>query len=174
MCFVLFLGGMDTVTNVTGFAFQHLAGDPELQTRLAADPDRIPDFVDEALRCFSVINTPRLVVKDCDRFGVRFKAGEMVLNLLTVAGFDDEVNDEPFRFDIDRKESNHLTFSAGPHLCVGQILARAEIRILTEEWMRRIPSFTARPGARHGFRIGTVTAIHSLPLQWQPAHAAAA
>jgi cytochrome P450 len=174
MCFVLFLGGMDTVTNLTGFAFQHLAGDPKLQRLLAETPERIPDFVDEALRCFSVINTPRLVAKDCEKFGVRFKAGEMVLNMLTIAGFDETVNPKPYEFDIDRKESHHLTFSAGPHLCVGQILARAEMRILTEEWVKRVPSFSAKPGKPHGFRIGTVTALHALPLTWAPAHAVAA
>lgn len=166
MCFVLFLGGMDTVTNVTGFSYQYLASDPALQARLAADPSLIPKFVDEGLRAFGVINTPRLVVQDCERFGVHFAAGDMVLCLLSVAGRDDQVNDDPGRFDIDRARPTHLTFSTGPHLCVGHVLARAEIRILTEEWVKRIPSFTATPGVRHGFRIGTVTAIQSLPIEW--------
>lgn len=169
MCFVLFLGGMDTVTNVTGFSYRYLAQDPALQKRLRSDPALIPKFVDEGLRCFGVINTPRLVVKDCERFGVRFKAGEMVLCLLSVAGRDDRVNSDPSRFDIDRAQSAHLTFSTGPHVCVGHILARAEMRILTEEWFKRIESFSAMPGVRHGFRIGTVTAIESLPLKWQTA-----
>jgi cytochrome P450 len=166
MCFVLYLGGMDTVTNVTGFSYQQLAADPALQARLAADPALIPKFIDEGLRCFGVINTPRLVVKDCERFGVTFKAGDMVLCLLSVAGRDDRVNDDPARFDIDRDHIQHLTFSTGPHLCIGHILARTEIRVLTEEWLKRVPSFRAKPGVRHGFRIGTVTAIQSLPLAW--------
>ncbi|HET6970816.1 MAG TPA: cytochrome P450 [Phenylobacterium sp.] len=166
MSFVLYLGGMDTVTNVTGFAFQHLAQDPALQERLAAHPEDIGKFVDEALRAFGVINTPRLVVKDCERFGAPFRAGDMVLCLLSVAGRDERQNDDPARFDIDRKQASHLTFSTGPHLCIGHILARAEIRALTEEWLKRVPRFSATPGVRHGFRIGTVTAILSLPLEW--------
>ena len=166
MCFVLFLGGMDTVTNVSGFTFQYLAGDPELQARLVAEPDKIPRFVDEGLRSVGGINTPRLCVKDFETQGVTFKEGDMVLCLLSVAGRDDSANDDPSRFDIDRPQSSHLTFSTGPHLCVGHILARAEIRILTEEWLKRIPSFEAVPGTSHGFRIGTVTAIHSLPIRW--------
>jgi cytochrome P450 len=175
MSFVLFLGGMDTVTNVSGFAFQHLAQDRELQARLAANPDLIPKFVDESLRAFGVINTPRLVMKDCERFGVAFKAGDMVLCLLSVAGRDDRVNAEPARFDIDRAQATHLTFSTGPHLCIGHILARTEIRVLTEEWLKRVPAFSPAPGERHGFRIGTVTAIKSLPIQWDAArsHSAA-
>jgi cytochrome P450 len=109
------------------------------------------------------------VVKDCERFGVPFREGDMVLCLLSVAGRDDQVNDDPARFDIDRPQATHLTFSTGPHLCLGHILARTEIRVLTEEWLMRVPSFRPTPGAAHGFRIGTVTAIHSLPLEWEAA-----
>ena len=49
---------------------------------------------------------------------------------------------------------------------IGHILARAEIRVLTEEWLKRAPAFRAEPGGCIGFRIGTVTAIQSLPLTW--------
>lgn len=169
MCMVLFLGGMDTVTNVTGFSFQHLAGDPELQARLAADPSRLSDFAEEGLRMFGVIGTPRLVVEDFDAHGVSFRKGEMVLNALWESGRDDRKTPEPQRFDIDRKEKAHLNFSTGPHLCLGHALARAEMRILAEEWLKRVPSFRAKSGVRHGFRIGTVIALESLPLEWDPA-----
>ena len=169
MCFVLFLGGMDTVTNVTGFSYQHFANDAPLQARLAAAPALIPKFVEEGLRSFGVINTPRLVVQDTERFGVPFRKGDMVLCLLSVSGRDDRVNSDPSKFDIDRAQPAYLTFSTGPHLCIGHILARAEIRILTEEWLKRVPSFRAKPGVKHGFRIGTVTGIHSLPLEWDVA-----
>ena len=47
-----------------------------------------------------------------------------------------------------------------------EILARSEIRILVEEWLKRIPRFSAVPGVAHAFRIGTVTALDSLPLRW--------
>jgi len=169
MCMVLFLGGMDTVTNVTGFSFQYLAGDPELQARLAADPSRLPDFAEEGLRMFGVIGTPRLVVEDFDAHGVSFRKGEMVLNALWESGRDDRKIAEPQRFDIDRKEKAHLNFSTGPHLCLGHALARAEMRILAEEWLKRVPAFRATASARHGFRIGTVIALESLPLEWDPA-----
>jgi cytochrome P450 len=167
MSFVLFLGGMDTVTNVTGFAFQQLALMPELQERLAADPSQIPAFTDEAVRLFGVVNTPRLVVKDQDLDGVQFRAGEMVLNILCLGSRDPSRFERPNILDIDRKKTAHLTFSSGPHLCVGHVLGRAELRILAEEWFKRIPSFRPVPGERHGFRIGTVMALESLPLEWE-------
>jgi cytochrome P450 len=166
MCFVLFLGGMDTVTNVTGFTYRRLAEDPELQERLVAEPAIIPAFVEEGIRLHGVICTPRLVVQDAVRHGVSFRKGDMVLNILSQSGRDLRINPEPDRFDVDRPERTHLTFSTGPHLCLGHILARAEMRILTEEWVKRIPRFRLKPGVRHGFRIGTVHAIESLPIAW--------
>lgn len=166
MCAVLFLGGMDTVTNVTAFSFQHLAGDPALQARLAADPALLPRFAEEGLRMFGVIGTPRLVVQDFDAHGISFRKGEMVLNALWQSGRDPAKLDNPDRFDIDRKDMPHLNFSTGPHLCLGHALARAEMRILADEWLKRVPSFRATPGAHHGFRVGTVIALESLPLEW--------
>ncbi len=166
MALVLFLGGMDTVTNVIGFSFQYLATDPALQARLAADPSLGARFAEEGLRMFGVIGTPRLVIKDCDRHGVAFRKGEMVLNMLPQSGRDDRENDNPDVFDIDRKQMAHLNFSTGPHLCLGHALARAEMRILAEEWTKRIPAFRAKSGVKHGFRIGTVIGLNSLPIEW--------
>jgi len=169
MCLVLFLGGMDTVTNVTAFSFQYLACDPELQARLAADPSRIGDFAEEGLRMFGVIGTPRVVVEDFDAHGVAFRKGEMVLSALWQSGRDDRKLPDPGRFDIDRTEKPHLNFSTGPHMCLGHALARAEMRILADEWLKRVPAFRAKAGVRHGFRTGTVIALESLPLEWDPA-----
>ncbi|PAL22072.1 cytochrome P450 [Sphingopyxis sp. GW247-27LB] len=166
MSFVLFLGGMDTVTNVTGFAFQQLAQMPEVQARLAADPSLIPAFADEAVRLYGVVNTPRLVVQDQVIGDAQFRAGEMLLNILCLGSRDPAKFERPNLFDLDRKKTAHLTFSSGPHLCVGHVLGRAELRILTEEWIRRIPSFRAVSGERHAFRIGTVMALETLPLEW--------
>jgi cytochrome P450 len=89
--------------------------------------------------------------------------------VLSMTGRDDQVHLDPDKFDVDRRNMAHLNFSTGPHLCLGHILARAEIRILAEEWVKRVPRFTAKPGVRHGFRIGTVHAIESLPIEWRVA-----
>jgi cytochrome P450 len=169
MCLVLFLGGMDTVTNVIGFSFQHLANDATLQKRLATEPDRIKDFAEEGLRMFGVIGTPRLVVQDHDAWGVSFRSGEMVLSALWQSGRDPAKAADPDRFDIDRTEMPHLNFSTGPHLCLGHALARAEMRIMAEEWIKRIPAFRLKGGTKHGFRIGTVIGLEKLPLVWDVA-----
>lgn len=166
MSFVLFLGGMDTVTNLTGFAYQQLAQMPEVQARLAADPTQIGAFTDEAIRLYGVVNSPRLVVQEKTIGDATFHPGEMVLNILCVGSRDPSKFEHPNAFDMDRKRTAHVTFSSGPHLCVGHILGRTELRILTEEWFKRIPAFTATPGERHIFRTGSVMALETLPLEW--------
>lgn len=166
MALLLFLGGMDTVANMSAYLYRHLAADPALQARIAADSSLIPQFVEEGLRCFGVINTPRIIARDCEHFGVRFKKDEMLLCLLPIAGRDNLRHAEPDRFDIDRRRKDHLTFSSGPHLCIGHNLARLELRILTEEWIRRIPSFRWSPGHAHSSRHGMVLALETLPLEW--------
>lgn len=166
MSFVLFLGGMDTVTNVTGFAYQLLGQMPDVQAALVANPERIADFADEAVRLFGVVNTPRLVVQEKRIGDALLVPGEMILCVLCCGSRDPAKFDRPNAFDLDRKRTAHLTFSSGPHLCIGHVLGRAEIRILTEEWLKRIPSFRATPGMRHATRMGTVMAIENLPLEW--------
>lgn len=170
MSFVLFLGGMDTVTNVTGFAYQQLAQMPALQKRLANDPEGLAaPFSEEAVRAFGVVNSPRLVVKDIDLLGVPFRKGEMVLNLLPVGSRDDRKFDEPDVLDIDRKRTAHITFSTGPHLCIGHVLGRAEIRVLTEEWFKQVHSFEIASDDPRAFRTGTVMALEDLQLSWAAA-----
>lgn len=166
MCLLLFVGGLHTVTNLAGFAYWCLAGQPELQAQLVAQPERIADFVEESTRLFGVINTPRIVAKDCERFGASFREGEMVLCMLPMAGRDERINPEPTKFDLDRKPREIMTFSKGPHLCVGHFLARSEIRILTEEWLKRVPSFRLQPGARQEYTASTTIGLKHLPLLW--------
>ena len=165
--FLLFIAGLDTVANALTFAFHQLAGNPSLQKRLGAEPERIPDFVEESLRCFGVVNQTRLVKKNIDIAGTAFREGDMVLCMLPMAGIDERANPDPERFDIDRKNREHIIFSAGAHTCVGNILARAEMRVFTEEWIKRIPEFQMAQGVKLDWRPGLVIALRNLPLEWK-------
>ena len=169
MCFLLFLGGMDTVANVTGYTFRQLANMPELQQRLQDNPEDIPKFSEEGIRLFGVISNPRIVAQDCEVFGIQFKKDDMVLCLLPISGRDDRKNNNPNVFDIDRSkdDASTLTFSSGPHMCLGSFLARTEIRILVEEWCKRVKSFEITPGTNLSFRMGFSLALNGLPLSVQ-------
>lgn len=166
MCFLLFLGGMDTVTNVTGFTFRQMADMPELQQRVHNNPEDIAKCAEEGIRMFGVISNPRIVAKDFEKFGIQFRKDEMVLCLLPISGRDKRANNNAQVFDIDRpkEDANTLTFSKGPHLCLGSFLAKAEIRILCEEWFKRVESFEVSPGTTLNFRTGFALAYDALPL----------
>jgi hypothetical protein len=68
-----------------------------------------------------------------ERFGVQFRAGDMVLCNLPLARLDERKNTNPELFDLDRKNRSYLIFSTGPHLCLGHFLARVEMKILFTE-----------------------------------------
>lgn len=91
----------------------------------------------------------------------------MVLSGLPTSGRDDQVNGNPERFNIDRSHNakSNLTFSTGADLCLAHLIAKQEIRILTEEWINCVLKFSAMPGMRNGFRIKLVHAVESLPLR---------
>ncbi|MET0987016.1 MAG: cytochrome P450 [Steroidobacteraceae bacterium] len=166
MGFLLFIAGLDTVANALTFAYRHLAEDTALQDRLRQDPAVIPDFVEESLRRYAVVNQTRIVKKDIDFAGASFRTGDMVLCPLTLGGMDERKNPTPERFDLDRQKREHITFSIGPHVCLGNVLARAEMRIFTEEWVKRIPRFQIAAGSKPEWRAGLVMALMHLPLQW--------
>jgi cytochrome P450 len=171
ICMLLFFGGLDTVTNASSFSARFLAQNPAIQDRLLSDPASVEPYVEESLRMFGVVNTPRLVVKDCERFGVKFRAGDMVLCNLPLAGWDGNRNPNPGIFDLDRKNRSYLIFSTGPHLCLGHFLARVEMRALFTQWMQQIGRFELAPGYIPRFRLGTVMALETLQLTWNaPPH----
>lgn len=166
ICFVLFLGGLDTVANALTFAFRHLATDPPLCKKLADNRELIPSFVEESLRRYAVVNQTRLVKNDVEVAGARLKAGDMVVCVLALGGMDENKNPDPMSFNVERENRSHITFSVGPHTCIGNILARNEMRIFTEEWLKRIPNFSIQQDHVLEWRPSLVMALPSLPLVW--------
>ena len=81
------------------------------------------------------------------------------------ANRDEDVFVDPDRFDVGRDPNPHMAFGAGPHVCAGQFLARMELRILVEEWFKRISKFTLAPGYEAEFRSWQVMALSQLDLK---------
>ncbi len=167
MCMLIFIAGMDTVANGATFAFYYLANRPDIQEKLAADISLATDFVEESLRLYGVATSPRVVTKDTELDGVQLREGEMVLCMFHLAGTDDQfVPDATSEFRLDRTSHPHMAFGGGPHICVGQHLARMELRILVEEWFKRIPRYSLDPRSTPEFRSYQVMALSHLPLKW--------
>lgn len=162
---LLFMAGMDTVANAAAHMFYYLSARPELQAAIADDPSLIPSFVEESLRMYGVVNTPRQVRKDGELDGVAMKEGEMVVAMLTLAGRDERIVENPDAFDLSRTTHPHMTFGGGPHVCVGQHLARLELRTLVEEWFKRFRSFRVESGFDVRFHPWIVIQLAELRLE---------
>ena len=139
--FFLWLGGLDTVASTLGQMFRRLAMDHVLQQRLRDRPELIPGAVEEFLRTQPLINNMRQLNVDQTLHGVEMKAGDWVIAMTSVANFDPEAFKCPREFQPDRKGNRHLTLASGAHLCLGAHLARQEMRIALEHWLRRVPMF---------------------------------
>jgi cytochrome P450 len=165
-CLTLFSGGLDTITNSMAFAINQLAEDPALQARLRAEPGRANDAVEEVLRRYAVAPANRIVMRDAEFGGVELRKGDRVMFLIAAANLDPKVFPDPMAFDLDRENQAHITFNSGPHRCVGSHLARLEMRIFLEEWLRRAPEVRPDPAGGRVYRAGPTLAIHKLPLVW--------
>ena len=171
MLTVLVLAGLDTTRGSLGYLFRHLADHPEDRHRLIKEPELIPGAVEEALRFYTIIfGDGRKVTEDTEFHGASLKKGDMVYGLVAGANRDPRVYDRAGEFVIDRKRSNHLGFASGPHRCLGAHLARREMQVAVEEWLRAIPDFrvaTDEPLIERGG--GAMTSLMSLPLSWDVA-----
>jgi cytochrome P450 len=168
MVWFLWLGGLDTVAATISQMFRRMALEPEIQSRLRADPALIQPAVEEFLRTQPILSSARTATRDFEWHGVTLKAGDSVQCLNSAGNFDAGRFECPRSFDPERKANRHFTFIAGVHLCLGAPLARRELRILLEEWFARIPEFRVRPGADTTVFPGLLS-IRNLPLVWDVA-----
>jgi cytochrome P450 len=165
---VLF-GGLDTVASSMGFFAKFLAENPTVQQELKAKPELTAPAIEEILRRFGIPNTAREITRDFEYKGVQFRRGEQVMLSKTLHGLDERRFADPFTVDLRRKRTPHAAFGDGPHRCPGSFLARMEIRVWLEEWLRHIPEFRIQPGARPRTSSGPVNGVLFLPLRWDPA-----
>lgn len=166
ICTLLVHAGLDTVVKMMGFVILVLAQSPERQRELVAEPRLINQAVDEILRRFPIVINCREVAVDTELAGVSLKAGEMLILPTPLAGTDERANPHAHEIDFHRLERRLVTFGAGSHRCPGAPLARLELRITIEEWLRRIPEFSIEEGARIHFIPGETAAVGPIPLVW--------
>lgn len=163
---LLLIGGLDTVASMMGHIMQHLATNPEDRHLLAADRGLSAAATEEFLRRFALTNPGRTVTSDIDFHGVRMLAGDKIMLATPFGALDPRDYADPLAVDFTRKSNTKTTFGAGPHVCPGSMLARAEIKILLEEWLPRIPDFVLDPADPPRIRTGVNGSVEHLPLVW--------
>jgi cytochrome P450 len=125
----LFVAGYDTSKNMTTLAMNLLIPRPAMYERVGQDPDYAKRVLDEALRYHSTTSTQRVLLADMEYRGVVLEKGAIVWFPMSVAVHDERYVSDPDGFDPDRKaETAHIAFGLGPHICLGQYLARALIQ----------------------------------------------
>jgi len=165
---LLLLGGLDTVVNFLGFFMIHLARHPERVAEMRADPLTLVRGVEEIFRRFPVVSEARMVAKDIEYDGVQLKRGDMILLPTALHSLDETKNADPWKLDLGRKNPSHSTFGGGPHRCAGLHLARMEVTVTLQEWLKRIPEFGLHPDTVLVYKSGIVAAVDGVRLAWKP------
>jgi cytochrome P450 len=147
LCFLFTLAGLDTVTAEIGFMFLHLAQDAELRRRVVADPELVGPFIEEIVRIEPPAPlTPRMTTADVEVCGVMIPAGSLCQLALGAVNRDPSRGPTADAIDLDHADRGHLGFGGGIHRCLGSHLARRELRLVLEEFHRRIPDYELAPG----------------------------
>lgn len=162
--------GHDTTTNMIGMGTLLLLRDPGLKAKLAAEPALIEAAVEEFLRYVSPVQfSPRRVaLEDVEIGGVSVKKGDGLFLSLPAANRDPGVFDDPDRIDIGRDNRELMTFSHGIHQCLGQMLARFELRVAYAKLLQRLPGLRlAVPLEEIRFKGDMqIYGVHNLPVAW--------
>src|SRR6218665_1334157 len=138
----ILFAGVDTTPATLSFVAHHLATHPEQRRQLIKDPSLIPAAVEEFLRRFPAGVTGRGVKADIEYKGIVMKQADPVLSPALLGNLDDRLFADPMTVDFGRKGLAYsLTFGAGPHRCIGSMLARMQLRVFLEEWLPRLPHF---------------------------------
>jgi cytochrome P450 len=138
----LFAAGGESTSSLIGNSVLMLAEDPDMQSRLRANPDLVPRFVEEALRLQSPFrHHMRLVARDTELCGRPIPAGVTLLLMWGSANRDPAEFDRPAEIDLDRPR-RHVGFGSGIHVCLGNTLARLEARVVLETLLSSCSEFT--------------------------------
>jgi cytochrome P450 len=164
--FTLYLAGLDTVTSNLGMHIHHLATHAEDQETMRANSymDNVV-AVEELMRAFAVVSISRFVIKETEIDGMKMMPGDAIICSTPLASRDPEAYDDPNTVKLDRRV-NHLTLGHSDHRCLGRHLARRELQIAHDEFIKAIPSFKIEPGYKVPFFLSNMMHIEELPLTW--------
>ncbi|MFJ8812967.1 cytochrome P450 [Amycolatopsis thermoflava] len=166
----LVFGGLATTTHVMTAAMHYLATHEQDRKDLASDLSLVAVAVEEFVRLFPPVVAPaRYVTKDVELGGVQLKAGDWVALNYAAASRDPAVTPDPTTVDLRREQVVHSAFGVGVHRCLGSHLARLELKVTIEEFLRRIPEFGVPAGHKPSTETGQLRTMTSLELIFDPA-----
>jgi cholest-4-en-3-one 26-monooxygenase len=169
---LLAVAGNETTRNLISGGMLALIQHPGERGRLQEDRSLLDTAVEELLRWVTpVMQFQRTAQRDTEIAGVPIAEGERVALFYVSANRDEAVFDDPTRFDVGRSPNEHLTFGAGgPHFCLGNSLARLEIRTMFDVLLDRLPDIEL-DGPPRKLRSNFLNGLKSMPVGFTPATA---
>ncbi len=166
-CELLVEAGNQTTRDAIAGGMQAFCEYPEQWEKLRAQPELLPDAVEEILRWVTPISYfSRTATEDCDLHGQKIHAGDKVALYWASANRDEEVFEDPFRFRIDRPPVPQLVFGFGPHLCMGAHVARAELQAMFGLLIDRMEWFE-QSGPVERLNSSVNGAVKHLPIRYR-------
>jgi cytochrome P450 len=172
--FLLVVAGNETTRNATTGGLLAFIENPGEWTKLKRNPGLIDSAVEEIVRYTTpVIQFARTATEDTEIRGQKIKAGESVCLFYPSGNRDEEVFDNPFKFDISRDPNPHVAFGIGEHFCLGANLARLELKVIFNQLVQRLEHFELA-GEVERLRSSFVGGIKHMPISFKMKSAAAA
>jgi cytochrome P450 len=162
---LLMIAGIDTTWSAIGASLWHLAAHADDRRRLVKEPELLATATEEFLRAYAPVTMARLVARDFEFEGCPMKEGDWLLLPFPAANRDPEVFPDADKVLIDRVENRHAAFGLGIHRCLGSNLARMELSVAIEEWLRRFPDFELADSATVTWSAGQVRGPRRIPVR---------
>jgi cytochrome P450 len=165
---LLIIAGIDTTWSAIGSGLWHFANNPQEVVRLVAvsDDDSLWQTAsEEVLRYYAPVTMARKVIADTEVAGCPVHAGDQMLLTFPAANHDPASFDHPEQFQLDRAENRHVAFGLGIHRCVGSNLARLELLVGLQEWLRAFPNYRLQAGRETTWANGQIRGPRNIPVE---------
>ncbi len=168
---LILVGGDETTRHVISGGMEQLVLHPDQRKLLVDDPSKITVAVEEMLRWVTPIkNMCRTVTHDTEFMGQQMHEGQKCMLLFESANFDEAKFASPERFDVERDPNEHVAFGFGTHFCLGQALARLELKVMFEQLLLRMPDIELRddPASMPRRRANFISGLEEMPISFSP------
>lgn len=167
---LILIGGDETTRHTLSGGTEQLLRHRDQWEAVVADPSLLPCGIEEMLRWTSPVkNMCRTLTADTEFHGTSLKSGEKIMLMFESANFDEDMFDNPESFDIYRNPNNHLAFGFGTHFCLGNQLARLELKIMLSRVLERLPDLRLADPEMLPLRPANfVSGLESMPVVFTP------
>lgn len=167
---LILIGGDETTRHTLSGGVEQLLRHHDQWDTLVANQDALPGAIEEMLRWTSPVkNMCRTLTADTTFHGTELRSGEKIMLMFESANFDEAVFGDPEAFRIDRNPNSHLAFGFGTHFCLGNQLARLELKLMVGRLLQRLPNLRLADGADVPLRPANfVSGPEAMPVVFTP------